>query len=144
MFGRKYNPQEIAEHLRTWIAHGQARELIGGYFASVRPDEPERTRIMFSLHIFPIAASYSIAEAKNDARLIEAVRRAHDLYLSCFRDRDQIVRLGDYVIWRGERDAGPSGVRGEGGPLSRSCALLVTADWKEKLLGDAFSKPKKK
>ena len=51
MFGRKYNPQEIAEHLRTWIAHGQARDLIGGYFASVRPDELECTRIMFSLHV---------------------------------------------------------------------------------------------
>jgi len=113
MFGRKYNPQEIAEHLRTWIAHGQATELIGRYFPSVRPDEPERTRIMFSLHIFPIAASYGMAEAKNDARLIEAVRQAHDLYLSCFRDRDQIVRLGDYVIWRVEREAVASVLREE-------------------------------
>jgi len=113
MFGRKYNPQEIAEHLRTWIAHGQARDLIGGYFACVRPDELECTRIMFSLHIFPIAASYGIAEAKNDARLIEAVRQAHDLYLSCFRDRDQIVRLGDYVIWRVEREAVASVLREE-------------------------------
>src|SRR6266545_6415729 len=105
MFDRKATAQKIAEYLRSWFLAADTANYIGAYQAVVPLDEAERRRMYFSLQLFPISVTYTIAEAKNESMLMDATRDAHDLYLSGFRDKDQIVRIGDYIIWRVELEA---------------------------------------
>jgi hypothetical protein len=108
MFGRKFKPEEIAEQLHAVVLEGTT--LLGAYERFVRPDEAERTRMLFSAQLFPVAASFAVAASvgraatATNANLKDAFLQAHVVYLDLFADQDQLVRVGDYLIWRIERD----------------------------------------
>jgi hypothetical protein len=57
------------------------------------------------MHLFPLAASHPLIHTTKNKQLSEALHRAHEIYLGRSGKKDQIVRLGDYVIWRPEREA---------------------------------------
>jgi hypothetical protein len=75
--------------------------------------------MMFTMHLFPIAASYGIVHTTTNAKLREALLQAHEIYLSRFREQDQLVKLGDYIIWRIERESVAHELR------ERFCQLVI-------------------
>jgi hypothetical protein len=103
MFGRKYNPEEIAERLRRLLLPSGGMEL-AAFLQAVCPDEAERERMILNTNLFPIAASYGIVNARTKPKFRDALFQAHELYLNRFREQDKLVSLGDYIIWRVERD----------------------------------------
>jgi hypothetical protein len=122
MFERKYQPEDIADHLHAIVRDGGP--IFGDYERLVRPDDDERTRLLFTAQLFPIAMSFvCIAKTTKNSKLKEALLQAHAIYLSRFLDQDQIVRLGDYAIWRVERE-GVSRVLRED-----FCQLVLAADF---------------
>lgn len=104
MSGLKYNPEHIAEQLAYALLPSGAAHL-GAYFNAVRPDDAERTRMMFSVLLFPITASYGMIHNTKDPKFRETLVQAHDVHLKRIREQDKIVNLGDYITWRVERDS---------------------------------------
>jgi hypothetical protein len=60
MSGLKYNPEHIAEQLGYALLPSGAAH-VGACFKAVRPDDAERTRMIVSMLLFPITASYGMA-----------------------------------------------------------------------------------
>lgn len=104
MSGRSINPELLAEQLGAALLPSGAAH-VGAYFKAVRPDEAERTRMMFSMLLFPVTASYGMIHTTTNPDLKDALIKAHDIYLGRIREQDQLVNLGDYIIWRVERDS---------------------------------------
>lgn len=124
MFGRKINSQDLAVQLSRALLPSGA-DYIGSYIQAVRPDESERVRLMFSLLLFPVTASYGAILTTTNQELKDSLIEAHEIYLSSIRDQDQLVRLGDYIIWRVEREAIARVLR------ERYFQLLVSSDFDE-------------
>lgn len=104
MFGRKIKSEDLAVQLSRALLPSGA-DYIGSYIHAVRPDESERTRMMFSLLLFPVTASYGAILTTTNQKLKDSLIEAHEIYLSSIHEQDQLVRLGDYIIWRVEREA---------------------------------------
>lgn len=104
MFAESYHPEEIADQLHSVVRDGAA--IFGTYQRSINLDEAERTRLLFTAQLTPIAVSFVIvARRTKNEKLKKALFEAHEIYLGGFASQDQIVRLGDYIIWRVERDS---------------------------------------
>jgi hypothetical protein len=104
MFGKTFQPKEISDQLQAVVRDGAA--ILGGFQRSINPDEAERTRLLFTAQLLPIAVSFLIiARRTKSESLKRALSEAHTIYLDGFADQNQIVSVGDYIIWRVERDS---------------------------------------
>ena len=68
-------------------------------------DQTEYARLLFTALLFPLSASHGIAAATPEDPIFDIIAKAHEVFLSRLRNPDQRVTLGDYVIWRIEREA---------------------------------------
>jgi hypothetical protein len=98
MFGRKYSPEDIADQLFQVVMPSGAMH-VAAYYKAVRPDDEERIRIVFSLLLLPLAASFPMIHTTTNSKLREALLQAHDVYQGRIREADQIVDLGRYIVW---------------------------------------------
>lgn len=122
MFTRKIKPEVIADRLaRALLPSGV--EYFASYFAAVLPDELEQERLTLSMMLYPVIASYSTILYTKDRKLKEDLTHAHEIYLNRILDQDQIVRLGDYIIWRIEREVIARELR------ERDALILVASDF---------------
>lgn len=103
MFGKKYNPEKIVGQLATILVPSCAAHVTD-YINAVQPNEAERTRMMFSMYLFSISASYGSVQTTTNEKFKTALLKAHSIYLERFRDGDMLVNLGETIVWRIERD----------------------------------------
>jgi len=104
MFGKKYDPEQIAEKLATIIMPGCA-EYLAAYINAVHPNKIEHTRTMLSMYLFPITSTHGFMQTTSNQKLKKALLKAHNIYLDRFRDTDKVVNLGEIIIWRIEQEA---------------------------------------
>ncbi|HEY6167746.1 MAG TPA: hypothetical protein VI454_06880 [Verrucomicrobiae bacterium] len=100
---RRQSPEEFAELFAETIR--DAAPHFATFKRELNLDAPEYARLLFTSLLFPLSASHSIAVAQPGTPLAAIIPKAHDVFLSKLRNPDQLVTLGDYVIWRIERDA---------------------------------------
>ena len=101
---QEFSPEQIATQLGDALVQSD-HEFFAAYFQAIHPDEAEQTRMMLHMHLFPVIASNGVIHITANKQLSEVLRRAHDVYLGRFREQERLVRLGDYVVWRTEREA---------------------------------------
>jgi len=104
MFGRKFNPDDIASQLGGLVMPSGAMH-VAAYYKAVRPDEDERVRIIFGLLLLPLALSYPMAQTTTNAKFREALLQAHEVYLGRIPESDQVIDAGRYIVWNFEREA---------------------------------------
>jgi len=121
MFEQKYQPEEIADQFHAIVRDGAT--IFGTYERSVRPNDAERTRLLFTAQLFPVAASFIRLSSIKNSKLKNAMLQAYDIYLARFPDQDQIVKVGDYAIWRVERERVARALRED------YCQLVVATDF---------------
>ena len=104
MFGRKYNPDDIASQLDGLVMPSGAMH-VAAYYKALQPDEDERVRIIFGLLLLPLALSYPMVQTTNNLKLREALLQAHEVYLGRIPEADQVIDAGRYIVWNLEREA---------------------------------------
>jgi hypothetical protein len=118
MFGRNYNPEDLADRLSQLVMPSGAMH-VAAYYKFMRPDDDERIRILFNLLLLPLALSYPTIQTTTNTKLAEAIRQSHEVYLRRIREADQLVDIGRYVVWNFEREAIAHELR------ERFCQLIV-------------------
>jgi hypothetical protein len=104
MFGREFNPDDIASQLAGLVMPTGAVN-VAAYYKAVRPDEDERIRIIFGLLLLPLAISYPMVHTTTNPRFREALLQAHTQYLARIPEQDQVIDVGRYIVWNFEREA---------------------------------------
>src|SRR6266487_1866558 len=103
MAHRRHSPEGFAEMFLGTVQH--AAPHVATYKRVVNLDAAEYARLLFTSLLFPLSASHGIAVAQPGTPLAATITKAHEVYLSGLRNPDQVVTLGDYVIWGIECDA---------------------------------------
>ena len=122
LFGKKYDPDEIAGHLEKIVWPDYPNNL-ADYIKAVRPDALEQARLRLSTHLFVIAASHNAFVFSKNAKFREALANAHGIFLKRFLDYDKTVNLGQAVVWKAERDKVSSELRDRLGILISPAAF---------------------
>ncbi len=104
MFGRRCNPEELADRLRQLVMPSGAG-YVAAYYLSLRPDEQAQVRIQFNLLLLPLALSYQTIDTTRNSKFAEAIRQSHEVYLSKIPEADRMVDIGRYIVWDFEREA---------------------------------------
>ncbi len=72
--------------------------------AVVGLDEQERMRMMLTTFLLPISIACGNAAMSNDPGLMKLTGDARNIYLGRMTDKATVVRCGDYVVWRVDRN----------------------------------------
>ncbi|MCB1232052.1 MAG: hypothetical protein KDN19_17420 [Verrucomicrobiae bacterium] len=118
MFRKKITPELFAGDLFSSL-HEVETDL-GKYFSVLTPNESERRRIFLTAFLLPLSAAHLLAEQRGE-KALDFVEKTKALYLRNFNQADEIVRCGDLVIWRFDRERLLERLRSES-------ALLISDD----------------
>ena len=102
MFGKRYDPEEIANSLATALLPSCV-DQVTDYINAVRLDAAERKRLMFSIFLFSVAASEGIVRTTTNVEFKTALLKAHTTYLERHRCTEDLGNLGELIIWEIER-----------------------------------------
>ena len=101
LFRKKYKPEQIAAEL--WDAINVVAVHIVPWTKAIQPSDSERDRLELCVWLLPMVMSHQICGGISDEKLKQAVGEAHEILFKSFREKDELLIIGDFVIWNHER-----------------------------------------
>ncbi len=75
------------------------------WYEAMRPNKMEQARLQVASFLLPIAISGTRSVTQSNKNFISALQEAQKTYLSNYADGQEIVDVGDYIVWDIERDS---------------------------------------
>jgi len=102
LFRNKHEPDQIAADL--WHTTNVVATPIVPWIRAIQPSGPEQARLGLCVSLLPIVMSHLLCCGEADEKLRRAVNEAHEIYFKNFREKDELLIIGDFVVWNRERE----------------------------------------
>ena len=102
-FEKKYEPNDIVAKLHAALL--KASSPLSVWHQSIKPSAAESDRLKFTLFLLPLALCHLHTQDAKNVKFAQAVQAAFEIYLDNYRDKNEIITIGDYIIWGCEKDS---------------------------------------